>query len=165
MKKGYVHIKEYQLTKLILDYMDVDIEDDGKLYYGTIPLKHKTKFFTLVPYKKMKLFKSEEMIPIRPFVNTNHCQYLINLFSDIYDCETLFEYSNMEDEKQLLRGVMKLTFKDETKNIKFYGVKNLNILMAGTLSKMILPHDVFKNNIGNIIHLDNKITERKDDQL
>lgn len=164
MKKRYVHIKEYQLTKLILDYMDIDIEDDGKLYYGTIPLKYKSKFFTLVPYKQMKSFKSEEMVPIRPFTNINHCQYLINLFSDINDCESLFEYGNMDSNEDLLQGMMKLTYEKEDKIIRFYGVKNLNILMAGTLTKMVLPSEGFKKNIGNILKLDTKLLESKKDE-
>jgi len=162
MKKKYVHIKEYDLTKLILDYMDIDNEDDGKLYYGTMPLKHKKRFFTLVPYKQMRSFRSDEMTPIRPFVNVNHCQYLINLFSDINDCETLFEYGNMKDDESLMEGFMKITYKNNVeKIIKFYGTKNLNVLMAGVLAKMVLPPETFRKNIGNILRLDHKITESK----
>lgn len=161
MKKKYAHIREYQLTKLILDYLDIDIEDDGKLYYGAIPLKYKSKYFTLVPYKEMKDFKDDEMVPIRPFTNINHCQYLINLFSDVNNCETLFEYKNMESNEDLLEGTMKLTYSKDTKKLKIYGMKNFNILMGGMLSKMILSGEKFKENIGSILKLDEKITESK----
>jgi hypothetical protein len=160
MKKKYIHIREYQLTKLILDYLDID-EEEGKLYYGALPLQYKTKFFTLVPYKEMKDFKDDDLVPIRPFTNVSHCQYLINLFSDIFNCESLFEYKSMEDNDKLLEGNMKLTYPKETKKLKFYGVKNLNLLMGGMLSKMVLSHDKFKENIGSILKLDEKVTDSK----
>ena len=137
------------------------MEDDGKLYHDALPLKNKSKFFTLVPYKEMGKFKDDNLTPIRPCTNVNHSQYLINLFSEINDCESLFEYKNMEDNESLLEGTMKLTYGKEVKKIHFYGVKNLNTLMVGVLCKMVLPKDVFKKNIGNILKLDQKITDSK----
>ena len=159
-QKRYVHIKEHQLTKLLLDNMEID-EDEGKLYTGAMPLKYKSKYFTLVPYKDMKDFKDDELIPIRPFTNPNHAQYLINLFSDLYDCESLFEYQNMKDDDKLLEGVMKLTYSKDTKKLKVYGMKNLNVLMGAVLCKMVLSGDKFKENIGSILKLDEKVSDSK----
>lgn len=161
MKKKYVHIKEYQLTKLILDYLEIDTEDDGKLYYGAMPLEYKTKYFTLVSYKDMRDFNDETLVPIRPFTNINHCQYLINLFSDIFNCESLFEYKNMNDNDKLLEGSMKLTYPKEVKKLKVDGIKNLNILMGTMLSKMVLSNDKFKQNISSILKLDEKVSDSK----
>jgi hypothetical protein len=67
----------------------------------------------------------------------------------------------MEDNDKLLEGNMKLTYPKETKKLKFYGVKNLNLLMGGMLSKMVLSHDKFKENIGSILKLDEKVTDSK----
>lgn len=155
-------MKEFQLTKLLLDYLDVDIEDDGKLYCMA-PLQYKSKFFTLVPYKDMANFDSEELIPIRPLTNINHAQYLIELFSDVNECESLFEYRDMENNNSKLQGEMRLTYDngDKPKTLKVFGMKNLNILMGAVLCKMILSGDKFKDNLSALLKLDEKVTESK----
>jgi hypothetical protein len=159
-QKKYIHIKEYNITKMLIDYLELDVDDDDKLCYGPNPLEFKSKFFTLVPYKDMKDFSSEDLVPFRPLTNINHCQYLINLFSEINDCESLFEHKAMKDDDKLLEGEMKLTYKKDIKKLKVYGMKNLNILMGAMISKMILA-DSFKDLVSDFKKLDGKVSDSK----
>jgi hypothetical protein len=160
MKKKYVHIKEFYLTKLVLDLMDVDLEEDGKLYQEGIPLKSKSKFLTLVGYKEFAKFDNKELLPIRPFTNDKHAEYLINMFSELKNCENLFEYRATEDDANKLKGIMKLAYKHKNQTIEFFGPKNLAPLMGGVLLKM-LSSNSFHKNIKDILKVDTKLSESK----
>lgn len=160
-KRKYVHIQEYNLTKLLLDIMEIDIEDDGTLYYEALPLKYKSKYLTFIEYKEFNKFNNKEMVPLRPFINQNHAQYLINMFSDINECDTLFEYREMKDNEKLLEGTMKLTYNDREEVIEFYGVRNVSVLLGAILLKMVANSNTFHNNIKHILKIDKKLTESK----
>jgi hypothetical protein len=69
----------------------------------------------------------------------------------------------MEDKQGYLECTMKLTYpkKKDDKKLKFYGTRNLSMLMGGMLCKMILSGEKLKENIGSILKLDEKITESK----
>jgi hypothetical protein len=160
MKKKYVHIKEFYLTKLILDLLEVDLEDNGRLYHESLPMKYKNKFLTLVGYKEFAKFDDKELLPLRPFTNQNHAEYLINMFSALKNCDTLFEYRATEDDDDKLKGIMKLSYKHKNITLEFFGPKNLAPLMGGILLKM-LSSNSFHKSIKDILKVDMKLSESK----
>jgi hypothetical protein len=158
MKKGYVHIREYDLTKLILDQLDVDIEDEYELVYSIVPLEYKNKKFILPEYKKFMEFEHVGVI-LRPFINQAHAQYLINLFCDAKECEATFQHAVGEDDKDKFDGILTV-IEDRNKlktEYKVKGIKNVPVLMSALMLKAMLSHDEYKKNRSNILKLDSKI--------
>lgn len=166
MKKRYVHIKEYDLTKKILDALDLDVEDEDVIYMGVSMLTYKKRSLCLVPYSEMSKFNDDDKLPFRPVTNTNHSNYLINLFSDKYDCETLFEYGNMEEKgmEEYLQGKIKLTYDSKNKKdrtVYFYGVKNVNVLQAALILRMLCKSKDFDKLIKHLKKVDEVLSKKK----
>lgn len=165
MKRKYVHISEYDLSKAVLDRLDIELEEDGRLYMNGGVLKYKSKFLTLVGYKDFKDFNDDTLIPFRPFTNVNHANYLINLFSDLKDCETLFEYgdSTSDKHKGKLRGSLNIEYakSGKTKSIVFEGMTTVQGILGAILLKFIFGGSFFKENIRYIFKIDGKLSERR----
>jgi hypothetical protein len=159
MKKGFVHIKEYDLTKRILDRLDVDIEEGYQLVHEIESLQYKDKPLILPDYKEFMNYAHTGTV-IRPFINQAHGQYLINMFSDVESCTAIFEYS--VNDSGGYDG--KLDIKDDKtgfkKTIAFKGIKNIPVLMSTLILKALLPHDDFRDIIRDILKLDKKIEAR-----
>ena len=156
--KGYLHIVEYDLTKKILDRLDVDIEDDFELVQGILPLYYKDKTLILPSYDKCINYMSEEVI-FRPFTNINHANYLINLVSDAKKCEILFEYKDGKDNT--LDGTLKVHLLKKKKDctVNFFGIKNQSVLMTLLIMKQLLNKEDFKDVIGSIFKIDRKLSD------
>jgi len=162
-KKGFVHIKEYDLTKMILDRLDIDIEDDYVMINGIEPLQYKDKPLILPDYKDYMAYMNRGVV-FRPFSNLSHAQYLINMFSDINSCTVIFEYMNSErvkkdEDVKLYDGV--LVISDDEKKMRrrmtFRGVRNISVLMTATVMKSIMDYDAFHALIYDILKIDKKI--------
>lgn len=158
-KKGFVHIKEYDLTKLLIDRMGVDIEDDYQLVAGVVPLEYKEKALLLPEYKEYMNYAYRGAI-FRPFVNQAHSNYLINMFSDLESCDITFEYEVATDGKY--DGTF-IIYDDETRKsskVRFNGIRNLSVLISALVLKTSMNHDQFKDVIGDILKIDKKIEKR-----
>jgi hypothetical protein len=159
-KKGFVHIKEYDLTKMIVDLLDVEIGSNFQLLeMGFRPLQYKDKPLILPEYKSY-LSAMNSGVVARPFVNQAHSEFFINMFSHIQDCETVFTDRPAADGK--FDGELKI-IEDETgriRTVKFTGVKNVSVLKCALLLKALMGHESFKGLIRYILQIDNKIEKR-----
>lgn len=156
MRKGYVHIKEYLLTKLILDRLDVDIEDGFELIHGICPLYYKDKVLILPEYEKFNKHTNKGTVILRPFINIAHAQYLINMFSDIKEKDILFEH-RVNDEEDGYDGTFYIQDRNGERKISLYRINNIPVLMTGLLLKIILNDSDFKKGMGSIIKIDKRI--------
>jgi len=160
MKKEYVHIKEYLLTKLIMDRLEIDIEDDFELCHEFASLHYKDKQLVLPSYKEYNKYDSTKFTAIRPFINVSHIQFLIDFYSDKEDKDILFEYSNNKNEG-LYDGIFYIKDKKQSYEVKLYAVRNIPVLMSGLLLKTLCGYDLFTKNINDIFLVDKKMKSKK----
>lgn len=158
-RKGFVHIKEYDLTKLIVDLLEIEIESGKLLEMGYLPLSYKGKPFILPEYRDYLVSMNSGVIA-RPFVNQAHAEFFINMFAHTQECETIFTDRVGKDGK--FDGELKIV-DDETgrvRKVTFTGVRNVSVLKCALLMKAMMGHELFKGQIRHILQIDNKIEKR-----
>jgi len=160
MKKEFIHMKEYKITKLLLEKLDIDIEENVELQQDFTPLCYKDKQLIFPYYNECWKYNKSDSIIMRPFINMSHIQYLMDLYSTNEDIDIVFEYSDNKDKKTN-DGVFYIKNKKVEYTVNLYGIKNISALMFGLLLKTVLGHDLFMKHINTVFLLDKKISSYK----
>ena len=159
MQKYYIHINEYDLTRIMIEKLDIEIEGTTLLMNGMCELTYNGKDLLFPQYGKTDRY--DNAVIFQPFSVDAHSGYLINLFDDVYNCESRFEYRDYPEKPGTLIGTLNIRGGEYHNNeYSFHGLTNPSCIKAALILKC-LTGPRFKDFIGKIFKIDDKINAAK----
>jgi hypothetical protein len=140
---------EYDITKSIIDILDIDTDSDYSLFFGVSYLEAKKKQLAF-PSQYISVNRlTQEQALFRPLKVEKHANLVIEMFEALTDMHT--DHYEVSDDDGINRGFFVANGK-KLKDTEVFNLDTSSLLKTSSVMKIMMDNDDFKEYISKVVY-------------